>query len=166
MPLMNCPDCQREISSRAMRCPHCGRPLRRLFDHEYRSRLELFGLPVLHIVTGSLIDRATGRLRIAKGIIAVGPVAVGGFAMGGVSFGVWGLGGVALGLIATGGLAIGALLAMGGLAIGTIALGGAAVGYIAIGGGAFGVHALGANAQDPNMVEFFKRWFGQGRSGL
>ncbi|HNS20483.1 MAG TPA: hypothetical protein PKH24_08280 [Sedimentisphaerales bacterium] len=166
MSLMNCPECQREVSDQAMMCPHCGYSIRGVCGYEYRSEREFLGVPLVHVVGGKGFDPVTGRLRIAKGIIAVGPVAVGGLAVGGAAFGVLSLGGLSLGLIAVGGAAVGVLLAMGGLAIGGIAIGGAAVGCIAIGGGAFGVHALGANAQDPNMVEFFNRWFGQGRSGV
>lgn len=162
MALMKCPECQREISERAIMCPHCGHPIRGLAGYEYRSQRKLFGLPLVHIVSGAGIDPVTGRLRIAKGIIAIGPVAVGGLAMGGVALGVVSLGGAALGLIAAGGAAVGVLLALGGLAVGAVAVGGAAIGYYALGGGVWGVHALGGNAQDPNMVEFFRGWINRG----
>lgn len=161
MALMKCPECQREISERAVMCPHCGHPIRGL-GYEYRSERELFGLPLVHIVNGYALDPVSGRLRIAKGIIAIGPVAVGGLAIGGTSLGVVSFGGAAFGLIASGGVAVGLLLAIGGLAIGGVALGGAAIGYYAFGGGAWGVHALGGNVQDPNMLEVFRSWFQRG----
>ncbi|MGE5296326.1 MAG: zinc ribbon domain-containing protein [Solirubrobacterales bacterium] len=166
MAIVNCPECGREISDQAVMCPHCGYPMRGLSGYEYRSERELFGLPLVHIVGGRGFDPVTGRLRVAKGIIAVGPIAFGGLAMGGAAFGIFSFGGVALGLTAFGGAAVGALLAVGGAAIGAVALGGAAIGYYAFGGGVLGVHALGGNAQDPNLVEFFKNWFphGSGRS--
>ncbi len=159
MALINCPECEREVSDQAVACPHCGHPIRGAYGYEYRSERELFGLPLVHIVSGSGIDPVTGRLRVAKGIIAVGPIAVGGLAFGGSAIGVISFGGAALGLVAVGGVAVGALLALGGLAIGFVALGGGAIGYYALGGGAWGVHALGGNAQDPNMVEFLRHWF-------
>jgi hypothetical protein len=162
MAMVRCPECDREISEQAIACPQCGYPLRDPFGYEYRSEAELFGLPLVHVVSGRGIDPATGRIRVAKGIIAIGPVAVGGLAVGGLSFGVLSLGGMAVGLVALGGVAIGVLLALGGLAIGLVAVGGGAVGYYAFGGGALGVHAVGGNAQDPNAVEFFKKWFGSG----
>ncbi len=161
MALMNCPECEREISDQAMMCPHCGHPIRGLCGYEYRSDCELLGVPLVHIVGGRGIDPVTGKLRVAKGVIAVGPIAVGGLAVGGAAFGVLSLGGLSVGLIAVGGGAVGVLLAMGGLAIGGIAIGGAAIGYYALGGGAWGVHAFGGNAQDPNMPEFLKNWFGR-----
>jgi len=45
------------------------------------------------------------------------------------------------------------------MALGLVALGGGAIGYYAFGGLAIGAHALGGNAQDPNAIEFFRRWF-------
>lgn len=162
MALVNCPECEREISDQASMCPHCGYPMRGLSGYEYRSERELFGLPLVHIISGSGIDPVTGRLRVAKGIIAIGPIAVGGLAMGGAAFGILSFGGAALGLAAFGGAAVGVLLAMGGLAIGAVAVGGAAIGYYALGGGVWGVHALGGNVQDPNMVEFFRELFHRG----
>jgi len=159
MTLIECPECDNQISDEAVMCPKCGFPIAGgMMGYEYRSEASLFGLPLVHIASG--IDPATRRPRIAKGIIAIGNIAVGGLAIGGLSFGVVSFGGLALGLIALGGAAIGLLLALGGMAIGMVAIGGGAIGYYALGGGAFGVHALGGNAQDPQAVEFFKRFLG------
>jgi hypothetical protein len=165
MALIFCPECECEVSDQAIACPHCGFPIRGMPGYEYRSERQLFGLPLVHVVAGSAIDPVTGGIRVAKGIIAVGPVAVGGLALGGAAFGIVSCGGAAVGLVAVGGAALGVLLALGGLAIGTVAIGGAAIGYYAIGGGAWGVHALGGNAQDPNMVEFFRSRFGRWLGG-
>jgi len=165
MALVACPECGREVSDQALACPHCGYPIRGGYGYEYRSERQLFGLPLVHIVSGNRIDPATGKLRVAKGIIAIGPIAIGGLALGGSAIGVVSFGGAALGLIAVGGAAVGVLLALGGLAIGLVALGGAAIGYYALGGGVIGVHALGGNAQDPNMIEFFRSRFHLGGGG-
>jgi len=159
MSLIECPECNNQTSDRAVMCPKCGFPISgRGMGYEYRSEASLFGLPLVHIASG--LDPSTGRPRIAKGIIAIGNVAVGGLAIGGLSFGVVSFGGLTLGLIALGGAAIGLLLALGGMAIGLVAIGGGAIGYYALGGGAFGVHPLGGNVQDPQAVEFFKRFLG------
>jgi hypothetical protein len=159
MALINCPECNGQVSDQAAMCPHCGYPIRGGYGYEYRSERQLFGLPLVHIVSGNRIDPVTGKLRVAKGIIAIGPVAIGGLALGGSAIGVVSFGGAALGLIAVGGAAIGVLLALGGMAIGLVAIGGGAIGYYALGGWAIGVHALGGNAQDPNMVEFLRNHF-------
>jgi predicted Ser/Thr protein kinase len=138
--------------------------LRRALGHEYKSKTTIFGLPLVHIATG--IDPATGKKRIAKGIIAIGDVAVGVlavggvtlgcFSLGGVSLGVFSLGGLALGLVlATGGCAVAGIFAFGGLAIGSIALGGMAIGYYALGGGALGMHTMTGEAVDPEAERLF-----------
>jgi hypothetical protein len=161
MALVECPECGKEKSNKALMCPHCGFMMGgRLFGYEYRSRIEIFRLPLVHIALGYNISALTGRLRVAKGIIAIGNVAVGVVAIGGLSIGVVSLGALALGLAAFGGVAIGLLLAVGGLAVGLVAIGGCAFGYYAFGGGAWGVHRFGGNAQDPEAIEFFKRYLG------
>ena len=161
MALVDCPECGKQISDKAMMCPHCGLPFGRgPFAYEYRSRATLFGLPLVHVVMGWSVNPETGRPRVAKGIIAVGHVAFGVVAIGGVAVGALSFGGLAIGLAAAGGLAVGVLLALGGLAIGAVAVGGAACGYYALGGGAFGAHPLGGNVQDPQAVEFFERCLG------
>lgn len=141
--------------------------LRNAFGHEYKSKTTIFGLPLVHIATG--IDPATGKKRVAKGIIAIGDVAVGviaiggvamgGFATGGLSFGVLSLGGLSLGIVvAIGGCAVGGVLAFGGLAIGSVALGGLAIGYYAFGGGAFGMHTMSGAGIDPEAERLFMPW--------
>src|SRR5262245_61200521 len=140
--------------------------------YEYRSKATFLGWPLVHIATG--FDPATGRKRVAKGIIAIGDMAVGGLALGGAAAGGIAIGGASMGLVSFGGIAIALILAIGGAAIGAVAIGGGAVGgiavggmavgYYAYGGAAYGVHALGSNVRDPGAVEFFgpltDRFFG------
>ena len=99
---------------------------------EYRSRLKVFGLPLVHVVRG--IDPSSGRRPTAVGIIAVGQVAVGVLSIGQVAIGVislgqasiglgWGIGQLAFGLLAAGQVAAGFLGAAGQLAVAPHALG-------------------------------------------
>ncbi|MBI3880405.1 MAG: serine/threonine protein kinase [Verrucomicrobia bacterium] len=130
---------------------------------EYKSKATCFGLPWIHVCSG--VDPATGKRRVAKGIIAIGDTAKGVFAFGGKAFGVVAFGGVAvggfacggvgLGLFSLAGLALALVAAYGGVAIAPVALGGLAAGYYAAGGGAFGAHAIGGNANDPDAERFF-----------
>ncbi len=132
----------------------------------YRSRRTLFGLPLLHVATG--VDPATGKRRIARGIVAIGDYAqgvfaFGGFAMGAVSFGGFSLGllsygGLALGLLTIGGMGIGALASFSGLAVAPIALGGNSIGWYAYGGAAWGRHVSSPARHDPAAVDFFGTW--------
>lgn len=133
---------------------------------DYRSKATLFGLPLLHVASG--LDPATGKQRVARGIVAIGGIAkgvlaIGGVAMGGIAFGgltigLFTFGGLALGLLSAGGLAIGLIAALGGLAVAPIALGGGAVGYYAFGGTAFGVHPWSSLGRDPAAEAFFGDW--------
>jgi len=158
MTLIPCPECGNQISDKALACPSCGyspKGAGSLFCWEYKSQRTLCGLPLVHVVMGPAIDPATGKVRIAKGIVAVGGVvAVGWLAISGVAVGLIAFGGVGLGLLAAiGGFAIAGGFALGGCAVGFLAIGGCAIGYYALGGAAFGIHALGSNAQDPQLQE-------------
>jgi hypothetical protein len=134
------------------KCPECGKPIVEVLRRKgmfaahgkrYRSKVTLFGLPVVSVALGP----SEGEIRgVAKGIIAVGDVAIGFLAVGGVSIGIVAVGGATLGLFALGGLAIGLLTAMGGTAIGGAVVGGAAIGVLAFGAGAAGIWAQGVGA--------------------
>jgi hypothetical protein len=99
---------------------------------EYRSRLKVFGLPLVHIVRG--IDPSSGRRptavgiiaigQVAVGLVAIGQVAVGGISLGQASIGLgWGIGQLAFGLLAAGQVAAGLIGAAGQLAVAPHALG-------------------------------------------
>jgi RNA polymerase sigma factor (sigma-70 family) len=112
----------------------------------YRSRLTLFGLPLLDVNVSNPLPQGERRPGVARGWIAVGDdargllLAVGGrarglIAFGGVAMGGFCFGGVAVGLIAVGGLGVG-VLGIGGLGVGVLGVGGLAIGWQAAGGGA------------------------------
>ena len=99
---------------------------------EYRSRLRIGRLPLVHVVRG--IDPTTGRRPPAVGVIAVGQIAIGIVAVGQVALGAisvgqaaiglgWGIGQAACGLLAAGQVAAGLLGAVGQIALGPRALG-------------------------------------------
>lgn len=91
---------------------------------EYVSKTKIFGIPLVHV------NLSAGRgTAVAKGIVAIGDIAIGVVAMGGASFGVIALGGLSVGIAALGGVAIGGFVA-GGVALGLYALGGVAVGLM------------------------------------
>jgi hypothetical protein len=129
---------------------------------EHRSEFAIGNLPFLHVCLG--VDAATGRPKVARGVIAVGNVAVGIVALGGVAFGLLSLGGVAVGLLlALGGAALGVGVSFGGLAVGSVAIGGAAVGFVyALGGGAVGPAIIDGRHCNEAARQFFVEWFGRG----
>ena len=125
---------------------YAGGSSRPSLHYEYKSKKELWGLPLIHINigTGSGICCARGIIAIgmiARGLISFGCLSSGLVSVGACSLGLLSLGGVSLGLLlSAGGLSIGAL-AFGGLAIGIFATGGLALGFYSIGGAAFGLKA-------------------------
>ncbi|HWB61682.1 MAG TPA: RNA polymerase sigma factor [Chthoniobacteraceae bacterium] len=105
---------------------------------EYRSRLELLGIPLVHIRFGC---EAVARRRAVVAWFAAGDVAIGAiFAFGGVAIAPVSLGGVGAGLMTFGGFALG-LASMGGFALGVWVFGGLAAGWFAFGGCALGAKA-------------------------
>ena len=116
------------------------------FNHyEYKSKKTIKGIPLVHVNY-----RRVG-IATARGIIAIGNVAIGAVALGGISLGLISVGGLALGLLfALGGFAAGGL-AFGGFAAGLIAFGGMAIGGFAVGGGAFGTYAIGGLAKSSQI---------------
>lgn len=88
---------------------------------EWRTRAEIFGLPLVHCVRG--VDPRTGKRRVAKGIIALGDIAVGVIACGGLAIGGMTLGFVSVGLLAAGAGALGLLWSAGAVALGPAAFG-------------------------------------------
>ena len=137
---------------------------------EYRSRLKLLGVPLLHFrfalpepdsppVVGWIAggDRAIGIL-FAWGGLAVAPVSVGGIAIG-----VFSLGAVSFGLLSLGSIAFG-ILALGAMGIGINAFGSlSAMAWNAAAGGGFnlagtyavGPIALAAHANDEAARNYF-----------
>jgi len=41
MALVNCPECDGQVSDQAAMCPHCGYPIRGGYGYEYRSERRL-----------------------------------------------------------------------------------------------------------------------------
>ena len=97
--------------------------------YEYKSKITVFGIPLVHINFGRGMYKA-------KGIIAAGNFAVGILSAGIFSAGLISIGTASLGLLAFAGLAFGGL-AVGGAAFGVFAAGGLTVGVYAVGGCAF-----------------------------
>ena len=95
---------------------------------EYKSKKTLFGLPLIHICF--LYSRH--RIKVAKGIIAIGSISVGIFSIGLLSLGLLTLGVLALGLLSFGAICIGAV-AIGSISIGYLTLGAISIGFYSLG---------------------------------
>ena len=108
-------------------------PYGRPAPFEYKSKRTLWGLPLVHVASAR--DPAGRRMKLARGIIAIGDVAIGVLAVGGFSLGVVSVGGIAAGLLTLAGVGLGLILALGGVAFGAVAFGGVAMGLLAATGG-------------------------------
>lgn len=131
---------------------------------EFRSHAELLGWPLLHYTNG--INPQTGRRMVAKGVIAVGRLAVGGIAFGHASCGLlafgqaalgilFGLGQACTGLYALGQLALGGSFGVGQLATGETAIGQLAAGNYVLAQLGFGQHCWTPERSDPEAIAHF-----------
>ena len=77
--LRPCRACKHDISTDAVMCPKCGAPFparttANVSGYEWKSKATLFGWPLVHVAFGR--DK-NGKLRVAKGIVAIGQFGVG-----------------------------------------------------------------------------------------
>jgi hypothetical protein len=95
--------------------------LPQLIDFKYRSKREINGWPLININLGTHPE--SGQPLVAKGVIAIGNIAVGIVSIGALAFGIVTLAGVGLGIVSLAGIAIG-ITALGAIALGyEVALG-------------------------------------------
>ena len=131
---------------------------------EFRSHGDLLGLPLIHYTRGICPD--TGRRITAKGVIAVGRLAVGGIAIGHASMGLiaigqaaigllFGLGQAATGMFAVGQLALATSVGLGQLATGEVAIGQLAWGEYVLAQVGYGEHIWSQDRADPEATAFF-----------
>jgi len=85
-----CRECRHSISEQAFACPQCGAPYpgRESWDgfgYEYKSKLSIAGLPLVHV---SFKYRPNRTPVVARGIIAIGQFACGVVCVGQFSIGL------------------------------------------------------------------------------
>ncbi|KPK64544.1 hypothetical protein AMJ83_02245 [candidate division WOR_3 bacterium SM23_42] len=160
MTLIQCRECQKEISTEAKNCPHCGAPFpaRKKWKgsgFEWKSKQTFYGYPLVHIAFGR---DAQNRIRVAKGIIAIGQFGIGlvTFAQFGIGI-LFGFGQFILGLTGLGQFAITGLFGIGQFATGYIAIGQFALGYYVLAQAGYAKFLWSPGAEDPAAVEFFRQ---------
>ncbi len=132
---------------------------------EFKSNANFLGLPLLHYTRGKCPE--TGRRVIAKGVVAIGRLAMGILAIGQASFGliaigqlgvglILGLGQGATGLYAVGQAAIGLMFGLGQFATGEIAIGQLAYGKYVLAQVGYGDYVWSMKRADPEAIKFFK----------
>lgn len=157
-----CPDCGKEVSPRAPFCPHCGAPRsagpmfmrigRADWGFEWRTEMEILGWPLIHVAVG----RKDGKLRVAKGVIAIGQFAFGAFTIAQFGVGaIFGFGQFIFGPVAIAQFAIAIIFGLGQFATGYVAIGQIVFGYYAIGQFALAKYAWMPGHCDPEAKLFF-----------
>lgn len=73
-PMNPCRECRHPVSAQALACPHCGAPHPAKADwtgwgFEYKSRLRIAGLPLLHVAFKYRPNRTPV---VARGVVAIG----------------------------------------------------------------------------------------------
>jgi len=132
---------------------------------EFKSNATLWGWPLIHYTSG--ICPETGHRTVAKGILAVGRLAVGAVAVGQGALGIvaigqlglgvlFGLGQAATGILALGQLAGGLLLGLGQLASGYVAVAQLGIGKYVLAQAGLGPHVWSQSLSDPVAAEFFR----------
>lgn len=132
---------------------------------EFTSHRRFFGLPLLHYTRGKCPE--TGKRIVARGVIAVGRLAVGIVAIGQAAVGFLAIGQLALGVLLGLGQATTGLFAVGQLAVAAfVGIGQGATGYVAIGQFGFGhyvlaqfglgTHVWDIRGSSPEAVRFFQ----------
>jgi hypothetical protein len=135
--------------------PFPGRPEWQGTGYEWKSRTTVWGYPLVHVAFGR---NARGKLRIAKGVIAIGQFAIGIITVAQFGIGLlFGFGQFFLALTAVAQVALTPVCGIGQLATGYMASGQLAVGYYALGQITYAVHGWSMNQHDTVALEFFLR---------
>ncbi|MEO0206547.1 MAG: hypothetical protein ABIL22_07740 [candidate division WOR-3 bacterium] len=158
---MKCRRCGRKIPENITSCPYCGEAIGMMAGtssgFEWRSGLEILGFPLIHIAVGR---DENGKLRIAKGIIAIGQFAVGLITIAQFGVGlIFGLGQFMFGLATIAQFSIGIVFGLGQFSTGYIAIGQVAFGWYALCQFGFAEHIWSPKIKDPEAIEFFRHFW-------
>jgi len=128
---------------------------------EWKTRARIFGLPLVHIALG--INRETGKLYVAKGVVAIGFFGFGLISIAWFGIGlVLAIGQFAAGTIAIAQFAFGIYFGLGQFGTGAIAIGQFALGDHVLAQIGYGTHVWSSITKDLQALEFFQNTFLKG----
>lgn len=160
MALTSCRECEKEISTEAKACSHCGAPHPARKDwkgrgYEWKSQTTLYGYPLVHIAFGR--DKQ-GKLRVAKGIVAIGQFAIGVITIAQFGIGIlFGFGQFIFSLTAVAQCAVAVIFGLGQFAAGYIAIGQFALAYYGLAQMGFAKYLWSSGRKDIEAIDFFLR---------
>lgn len=158
MAMLKCSHCYREISDELKTCPFCGASV--IDQHaakgfEWKSNLTIYGYPFIHVAVGK---DDMGKLRVARGIIAIGQFGIGLITIAQFGVGIlFGFGQFIFGLTTIAQFAIGILFGLGQFATGYIAIGQIALGWYALCQFGYAKYIWTPKIKDPQAIEFFRQ---------
>jgi hypothetical protein len=160
MALVNCRECDYEVSPSAPACPGCGAP--RPGDAEWRgtgvdwqSSWTFLGYPLIHVAFGK---DARGRRRVAKGIIAIAQFAVGLITIAQFGIGLlFGFGQFIFGFTGLAQFAICGYFGVGQVATGYTAVGQVVLAHYGLAQVGWATHLWSPGHRDPLAVEYFRQ---------
>ncbi len=158
MGIRPCRECKAPISQQAAVCPQCGAPYPgypRWYQagYEWRSQAEVCGIPLVHIAWGRTPE---GKLRVAKGIIAIGQFGIGVITIAQFGIGLlFSLGQFSAGCIAVAQFALGIQFGLGQFAVGYTAIGQMGLGHWVLAQMGYGSHVYSTHIHDLAAKAYF-----------
>jgi len=161
MAIVPCRECKKDVSTDARHCPHCGAPdpslpAARGTGFEWKSKTTVYGFPLVHVAFGR---DARGRLRVAKGVIAVGQFGIGLVTVAQFGLGLlFGFGQFIAGFTAVAQVAVTLAVGIGQFATGYVAVGQFVMSYYGLAQVGAARHLWSTTHKDPEAVAFFSEW--------
>lgn len=159
MAITQCRECGKDTSTEARTCPNCGapRPAQKNWKGtgiDWKWGPLFYGYPFVHVAFGR--DK-NNRLRVAKGVVAVGQFAIGviTFAQFGIGI-IFGFGQFIFGLTAVAQFAGGLLFGLGQFASGYVAIGQLVVAWFGLCQVGIAKHIWMPRHQDLEALQFFQ----------
>jgi len=127
------------------------------YGFEWKSRIRYGRYPLIHIAVGRGAD---GKIRVARGVIAIGQFGVGlvTIAQCGVGF-LFGIGQAILAPIVIAQVAVGVIFGVGQIAAGHAAIGQIVFAQYGLAQAGLARHLWSMTVKDPEAVEFFSHLF-------
>jgi len=125
------------------------------FGFEWKSKITICGLPLAHIAFGR--DAKSGKLLVAKGIIAIGQFGIGVITIAQFGVGILlGIGQFAAGIVAIAQCAVGIYFGLGQLAVGMTVIGQCAIGKYVLAQIGYGTYVYSSMQANAEALNYFK----------
>lgn len=129
---------------------------------DWKTETTIYGYPLVHIAAGK---DEHGKIRVAKGVIAIGQFGIGAITIAQIGIGIiFGLGQFMFGFFLIAQFAIGIRFSIGQLATGFASIGQFAFGYYVLAQFGIGNYVWSVRRKDPEAVEYFHQLWAKVKS--